>query len=110
MIGLLPENGRIVRGAIRLSGTDIASWSGRRLDGIRGKSISLVPQDPGASLNPVLTVGAQVGEILRLHGVRDRRAREARVIELLARVGLSDPELRARQYPHELSGGMQQRV
>lgn len=110
VIGLLPGNGRVESGAIRLNGTDIAGWSGRRLDAIRGKVMSLVPQDPGTSLNPVRTVGAQVGEILRLHGVRDARERRRQVIELLARVGLSQPELRAEQYPHELSGGMKQRV
>jgi len=110
VIGLLPDNGRVDGGAIRLNGTDISGWSGRRLDAIRGKAISLVPQDPGTSLNPVQTIGVQVGEILRLHGVRDRRERNQRVLELLARVGLSQPELRFGQYPHELSGGMKQRV
>ncbi len=110
VIGLLPENGRIEAGNIRLNGEDIAGWSGKRFDAIRGRQISLIPQDPTSSLNPVKTVGAQVGEILRIHGERDRKAIDARVIELLARVGLSNPELRARQYPHELSGGMKQRV
>jgi peptide/nickel transport system ATP-binding protein len=110
VIGLLPDNGRIERGAIRLNGTDIAHWADRRLDAIRGKSISLVPQDPGTSLNPVLTIGAQTAEILRLHGVRDGKERRQRVIELLVRVGLDQPELRYGQYPHELSGGMKQRV
>ena len=110
VIGLLPENGRIEHGAIRLNGEDIAHWTGKRFDAIRGRQISLIPQDPTSSLNPVKTVGAQVGEILRIHGERDSKAIATRVIELLARVGLSDPELRARQYPHELSGGMKQRV
>ena len=110
VIGLLPENGRIEHGAIRLNGEDIAHWTGKRFDTIRGRQISLIPQDPTSSLNPVKTVGAQVGEILRIHGERDSKAIATRVIELLARVGLSDPELRARQYPHELSGGMKQRV
>jgi len=110
VIGLLPENGRIESGTIRLNGTDIAGWSARRLDAIRGRVMSLVPQDPGTSLNPVRTVGVQVGEILRLHGVRDPLERRRQVIDLLARVGLSQPELRADQYPHELSGGMKQRV
>lgn len=110
VIGLLPDNGRLVSGSVRLAGTDIAQWSGKRLDAIRGKSISLIPQDPGGSLNPVVPIGKQVGEILRLHGLRDGRARHTRVLELLERVGLTDPVLRARQYPHELSGGMKQRV
>ncbi len=110
VIGLLPDNGRIDHGAIRLNGEDISRWTGKRFDAIRGRQISLIPQDPTSSLNPVKSIGAQVGEILRIHGERDSKAIAARVIELLARVGLSDPELRARQYPHELSGGMKQRV
>ena len=109
-IGLLPDNGRIDAGSIRLNGTEISNWSGRRLDAIRGKVMSLVPQDPGTSLNPVRTIGAQVGEILKLHGMRDRGERQERVVELLTRVGLSEPALRVHQYPHELSGGMKQRV
>jgi peptide/nickel transport system ATP-binding protein len=110
VIGLLPDNGRIDSGSIRLNGTEISTWSGRRLDAVRGKVMSLVPQDPGTSLNPVRTIGSQVGEILKLHGLRDRRHRAERVIELLTRVGLSEPALRVHQYPHELSGGMKQRV
>ena len=115
VIGLLPDNGRRVQGAIRLQGQDVADWSPQRWGSIRGRVVSLVPQDPTTSLNPVRTVGDQVAEVLQIHradGRRfgDRRAIEARVVELLARVGLSQPELRARQYPHELSGGMKQRV
>jgi peptide/nickel transport system ATP-binding protein len=110
IIGLLAENGRVESGEILLNGTDISRWSQRQLDTIRGSRISLIPQDPTSSLNPVRTIGAQVGEILKIHGKGDRKAISARVIELLARVGLSQPELRARQYPHELSGGMKQRV
>jgi len=110
VIGLLADNGMLESGAIRLNGTDIAGWPQRRLDAIRGSKISLIPQDPTSSLNPVKTVGTQVAEVLEIHGYGSRREVEARVIELLTRVGLSDPELRARQYPHELSGGMRQRV
>jgi peptide/nickel transport system ATP-binding protein len=110
VIGLLAGNGRLDHGAIRLNGTDIAGWSQKRLDTIRGARISLIPQDPSSSLNPVKTIGAQVGEILKIHGRGDRKAIRERVVELLARVGLSRPELRATQYPHELSGGMRQRV
>ncbi|MDR3437403.1 ABC transporter ATP-binding protein [Telmatospirillum sp.] len=112
IIGLLPENGRIDGGAIRLNGTDISGWPQRRFDGLRGVGISLVPQDPGVSLNPVRTIGSQVGEILKIHAARGtpRRAIHSRVIELLDRVGLNHPEMRAGQYPHELSGGMKQRV
>lgn len=110
VIGLLADNGRREQGSIRLQGTEVSDWSPARWNSIRGRVVSLVPQDPTTSLNPVRTVGDQVGEILRIHGLRDRAAVEARVIDLLARVGLSQPALRARQYPHELSGGMRQRV
>lgn len=110
IIGLLSANGRIEGGSIKLNGTDISRWSDRQLDTVRGAKISLVPQDPASSLNPVKTIGAQVGEILRIHGAASGRDVEPQVISLLERVGLSEPALRARQYPHELSGGMRQRV
>jgi peptide/nickel transport system ATP-binding protein len=110
IIGLLPSNCRIDAGTIRLNEAETSTWSPRRFDSIRGKVISHIPQDPGTSLNPVVRIGRQVEEVLVLHGWRDRAKRRARVIELLARVGLSDPELRYEQYPHELSGGMKQRV
>jgi peptide/nickel transport system ATP-binding protein len=110
LIGLLADSGRIDHGAIRLNGIDITDWSQKRLNTIRGARISLIPQDPSSSLNPVLTIGAQVGEILKIHDRRPSGEIRAQVVELLARVGLSQPELRVRQYPHELSGGMRQRV
>jgi peptide/nickel transport system ATP-binding protein len=110
IIGLLADNGRVEYGAIRLNGTDIAGWSADRFDTVRGRVVSLIPQDPTSSLNPVRTVGEQVGEILKIHRYGDRKAIGQRVVELLAKVGLSQPELRARQYAHELSGGMKQRV
>lgn len=110
VLGLLPANGRIERGAVRLSGTDIARWPERRLAALRGARLSLIPQDPTTSLNPVRTVGAQIAEVLEIHGERDRGRIRARVHELLERVGLTPAPLRAGQYPHELSGGMRQRV
>ncbi len=110
IIGLLAANGRVERGSIKLNGTDIARWTDRQLETVRGARISLVPQDPGNSLNPVKTIGAQVGEIFRIHGALRPDGIDDCVISLLARVGLSEPALRARQYPHELSGGMRQRV
>lgn len=110
VIGLLADNGRLARGAIRLNGADISRWSQQRLDSIRGSVVSLVPQDPGSSLNPVKTIGEQVDEILRLHQKSDRHSLRRQTLALLTRVGLTEPELRASQYPHELSGGMKQRV
>lgn len=110
VIGLLADNGRRDKGSIRLNGTEISTWSQKRLDAIRGAVVSLIPQDPSSSLNPVLTIGAQVREILEVHGRARGREADRMVVDLLDHVGLSDPELRARQYPHELSGGMKQRV
>ncbi|NHT77157.1 peptide/nickel transport system ATP-binding protein [Rhizobium sp. PP-F2F-G38] len=110
VIGLLQGNGRVDGGAILLNGTDITRWSQKRLDAVRGAVVSLIPQDPTGSLNPVMTIGAQVREILTVHGKARGKAADRRVIELLTKVGLSQPEVRARQYPHELSGGMKQRV
>jgi peptide/nickel transport system ATP-binding protein len=110
VIGLLPENGRIEHGRVLLNGTDIAGWGERRLRAVRGTQVSLVPQDPVSSLDPVQTIGSQIAEVFRLHEPRDRRPVRPRVLALLERVGIDDPEHRARQYPHELSGGMRQRV
>ena len=110
IIGLLADNARRDSGRILINGEDISGWSAKRLDGLRGARISLVPQDPGNSLNPVKTIGAQVGEILRLHQKSSVAARKAQVLALLTKVGLSHPEQRIDQYPHQLSGGMKQRV
>jgi peptide/nickel transport system ATP-binding protein len=110
VLGLLPANGRIERGAVRLSGTDIARWPEKRLAALRGARLSLIPQDPVTSLNPVRTVGAQIAEVLAIHGERARSRIRSRVLELLERVGLTPAPMRAAQYPHELSGGMRQRV
>ena len=110
VLGLLAGNGRVERGAIKLNGTDIVHWPQRRLDTIRGAVVSLIPQDPGSSLNPVRTIGSQLAEVFQLHKRDDRKAIQARVLDLLTRVGLTPAEMRARQYPHELSGGMKQRV
>ncbi|EIC86151.1 ABC transporter ATP-binding protein [Serratia sp. M24T3] len=111
IIGLLAENGHIESGSILLNGTDISRWSARRLDSLRGSSISLIPQDPTSSLNPVKAIGDQVAEVLQIHRRKmPRKARDARVVELLTRVGLSHPQQRAKQFPHQLSGGMKQRV
>lgn len=115
VIGLLSGNGRVTGGEITLAsearGTErLTGLSERAWRGVRGERIGLIPQDPGNSLNPVTRIGTSVGEALRIHGWRDRRAVNSRVLELLDRVGIDDPERRAQQFPHELSGGMRQRV
>src|SRR5476649_1938683 len=73
IIGLLAENGHLEQGAIRLNGTDIAHWSSRQLDAVRGAQISLIPQDPASSLNPVKTIGEQVAEIINIHQCLPRK-------------------------------------
>ncbi|WP_292835051.1 ABC transporter ATP-binding protein [Microbacterium sp.] len=115
VIGLLAGNGRVSRGRIilneRTNGvTDLVGLSEKSWRRLRGRCIALIPQDPGNSLNPVATIGWSVGEALRIHGWKERRKIHSRVLELLDRVGIDDPEARVRQHPHELSGGMRQRV
>jgi peptide/nickel transport system ATP-binding protein len=108
--GLLPGTGRIDAGRITLGEQELTGLSERAWRTVRGRRIGLVPQDPGVSLNPVQRVGVQVAEALTVHGLADRRSAPARAVELLAEAGLPDAAARARQYPHELSGGMRQRV
>ncbi|MEU1518657.1 ABC transporter ATP-binding protein [Streptomyces sp. NPDC005811] len=107
---LLPGNGGIDAGTVRFGRHDLASLSEPELRAVRGRRIGLVPQDPTVSLNPVKRVGDQVAEVLRIHGLATRRSAPAEAIGVLDRAGLPDAAVRARQYPHELSGGMRQRV
>ncbi|OGQ13532.1 MAG: peptide ABC transporter ATP-binding protein [Deltaproteobacteria bacterium RBG_16_71_12] len=99
-----------VTGAVRFGGNNLLELPERELRAIRGNRIAMVFQDPMTSLNPVLTVGEQIAEVVRLHEKRPRRAAWARAVEMLETVGISSPAERARAYPHELSGGMRQRV
>ena len=102
--------GRILGGEIRFDGTDILGLTSKELSDIRGNQISMIFQDPMTSLNPVFTVEKQMGEVLKLRfGLKRAEARE-RSAEMLGTVGISDPEERLIAYPHELSGGMKQRV
>ncbi|MCF5632094.1 dipeptide ABC transporter ATP-binding protein, partial [Pseudomonas syringae] len=110
ILGLLPDNATITRGELQVDGHDLSHASEREKRRIRGSVIGLVPQDPMVSLNPTLRVGRQIAEaLLQAHGGRYPTV-DADVLELLQHVGLDKPVLRARQYPHELSGGMRQRV
>src|SRR5262245_46394027 len=102
--------GRIVAGSIRFQGTDLLALSEREMRDIRGNDISMIFQEPMTSLNPVLTIGRQITETLTLHQGLDRGAAEKRATEMLRLVGIPEPAQRIRQYPHELSGGMRQRV
>ncbi|MCQ9425448.1 ABC transporter ATP-binding protein [Pseudomonas sp. LJDD11] len=110
ILGLLPDNAKITGGQLRVDGTDLAHASERQKRQLRGRVIGLVPQDPMVSLNPTLRIGQQIGEALILAHGRRYPSVDADIIELLQQVGLDNPQLRARQYPHELSGGMRQRV
>ena len=107
---LLPENGRITSGEVWFGGRDLTKVSEREIQSIRGVGIGLVPQDPMSNLNPLMRIGAQIGEALEVHGLARGRGAKARVIELLDMVGIPDPARRVNQYPHEFSGGMRQRV
>ena len=109
-IGLLPSNATIDAGTITFDGRDITSLSRGEWRDLRGRRIGLIPQDPNNSLNPLKTIGASVEEGLTIHHVGSAAERKARAVELLERVGIDDPERRYQQYPHELSGGMKQRV
>ena len=102
--------GRIVGGAIRFEGVDLLQIGEGEMRRIRGNQISMIFQEPMTSLNPVLTVSRQITETLILHQGLTARAAAARAIEMLRLVRIPEPERRARQYPHELSGGMRQRV
>ncbi len=102
--------GRIVGGKLLFQGTDLLTLSERDMRRLRGASISMIFQEPMSSLNPVYTVGAQLTEALRLHLPLSRRAAKARAVELLGLVGIPSPAERVDSYPHQLSGGMRQRV
>ncbi|MFF0526072.1 dipeptide ABC transporter ATP-binding protein [Actinomadura nitritigenes] len=110
VLRLLAPNASLDAGAVRFAGRDLAALSERELRTVRGARIGLVPQDPGVALNPVKRIGEQVAEVLRLHGLATRRTAPAAAVEALERAGMPEPEVRARQYPHELSGGMRQRA
>jgi oligopeptide/dipeptide ABC transporter ATP-binding protein len=109
LMGLLPGSAR-VRGSIRLEGKELVGGDARELRRLRGGTVAMVFQEPMTSLNPVLRVGRQIEEALALHRGFDRVRARRETVELLGHVGIASPEQRADQYPHELSGGMKQRV
>ncbi|HTF89033.1 MAG TPA: ABC transporter ATP-binding protein [Planctomycetota bacterium] len=111
ILGLIPRPpGVIETGEVLLSGENLLSASPERLRQIRGREIAIVFQDPTASLHPLLPIGLQMSEVLEVHEGLSRRAARVRCAKALGEVGLSDPEKRLDSYPHELSGGMRQRV
>ena len=110
VMGLLAENGRVESGQALFGGEDLMKLTDRQMRKVRGNRISMIFQEPMTSLNPVITVGRQVAEALMLHGGLDRAAAKCRSIEILETVGIPEAERRYNSYPHQLSGGLRQRV
>jgi oligopeptide transport system ATP-binding protein len=111
LLGLIPRPpGRIKKGSIRYQGRDVTDLPERELDKIRGAEIGFVFQDPMTSLNPTMTIGRQIGEVLVKHRKMSKEKASRNAVTLLRSVGIPNPSERIRQYPHQLSGGMRQRV
>lgn len=110
ILGLIPDIGRIVSGRILFEGQDLAGASESALRKVRGRRIGMVFQEPMTSLNPVLRVGDQVAEVMEYHWQLGHRDALERAVELFRQVGIPSPEVRLRDYPHQLSGGLRQRV
>src|SRR5262245_47891877 len=111
LLRLLPDPpGRIVGGSVTLAGIDLLTLDERAMQRVRGKDISMIFQEPMTSLNPVLTIGRQIAEVLLLHEDLSRSAAHAKAVDMLRLVRIPEPQQRAREYPHQLSGGMRQRA
>jgi oligopeptide transport system ATP-binding protein len=110
LMGLIAHPGKIVGGSIDFNGHQIEKMTEKEFRKMRGSEVSIIFQDPMTSLNPVYTIGNQLTEMLQLHTSMNRQERHARAVELLGLVGINEPEKRMKQYPHEFSGGMRQRV
>ena len=110
VMGLTAHPGRLIGGSIEFNGHRIDQMSEKEMRRIRGNEVSIIFQDPMTSLNPVYTIGNQICEVIRLHTKKSKAEARARATELLTLVGINEPEKRLKQYPHELSGGMRQRV
>ena len=111
LMGLVPDPpGKILGGEIFLEGKDLLKFSESDMEKVRGKEIGMIFQEPMTSLNPVLTIGKQITEILELHQEMNEEEATKEAIELLKLVGLPDPELRINDHPHQLSGGQRQRI
>lgn len=107
---ILAENGNVKEGEVKFRGEDITKWDKKKMANFRGKHCSIIFQDPMTSLNPVFTIGNQLMEAILLHTDKTKEEAKARAIEMLELVGVNEPAKRIKQYPHELSGGMRQRV
>ncbi|ABM07907.1 dipeptide ABC transporter ATP-binding protein [Paenarthrobacter aurescens] len=110
IINLLPGNARVSSGSVTFDGTDLTRLTSKEWQGVRGKEIGLIPQDPTASLDPLQRVGEQVAEALTIHKLQPKKAARQSAVRLLEESGIRDAPTRARQFPHQFSGGMLQRV
>lgn len=110
ILQILSGTGKIVGGEVLYKGEDITKYTKKQMSGFRGKCCSIIFQDPMTSLNPVFTIGNQLEEAILLHTDKTKKEAKARAIEMLELVGVNEPAKRVKQYPHELSGGMRQRV
>jgi peptide/nickel transport system ATP-binding protein len=111
LMRLVPDPpGRIVGGSVRLAGVDLVRLDEEAMRDVRGKEISMIFQEPMTSLNPVMTIGRQIAEVLLLHEELSRAAAQRKAVEMLRLVRIPEPEQRAKEYPHQLSGGMRQRA
>lgn len=110
LMGLVRPPGRVVAGSVRLRGTDLLGRTDAQLRTIRGREVGLITQDARGALNPLIRVGDQIVNVIRAHADVDKRTAQRRAVDALRAVGIPDPERRVRAYPHELSGGMAQRV
>ena len=107
---ILEKNGSIKQGQILFKGEDITHYTEKQMQDFRGKKCSIIFQDPMTSLNPVYTIGNQISEAILIHSDKSKEEAKAQTIKMLDLVGINDPEKRYKQYPHELSGGMRQRI
>ena len=110
ILRLIPEPPGKIAGEVLFQGKDLLKLSDKEMRAIRGNDVSMIFQEPMTSLNPVLTVGKQIGETLRLHQGLNKQQAEQKAVEMLKLVGIPAPERRVKEYPHQLSGGMRQRV
>jgi oligopeptide/dipeptide ABC transporter ATP-binding protein len=110
IIGMVPKPGEVLEGAILWHGKNLVGRRSREIRAVRGRQVTMIFQDPGASLNPVYEVGDQISEVFRIKLGLNKKESAERTIELLRSVGIPSPDKRARDYPHQLSGGMRQRV
>ncbi len=110
LMGLTAHPGKLLGGELEFNGHHVENMTEKEMRKIRGKEVAIIFQDPMTSLNPVYTIGNQIEEVIKLHTDKDKKQVKARAKELLELVGINEPEKRLKQYPHELSGGMRQRV